>query len=227
VTTKSSILIAGANRGIGAEFVRQFLAAGWTVHGTARDDRGLAVIEAAGAVPHRLEMTSDDSIASLAAELDGVALDAVIANAGISGDLSLPIEAITPDEMLRVFDTNHFGVLLLTNALKPNLMAGNRRIAMGMSSLMSSISSNDWGTQYCYRASKTALNATWRSLATAWHPDGITCVLLRPGFVKTDMTNQQGMEVSVSVAGMLKVVEGLTLADTGRVIGFDGLDVPW
>ncbi len=223
----SSILIAGANRGIGAEFVHQFAAAGWTVHGTARDDSGLAAIAAAEAIPHRLDITSDASIEAFVTELDGIPLDAVIANAGISGDLSLPIEAIEPDEMLRVFDTNLFGVLLLVRALKPNLLAGNRRLAMAMSSLMSSISSNDWGTQYCYRASKTALNATWRSLATEWQPDGITCTLLRPGFVKTDMTNHQGMEVSVSVAGMLNVVENLTLADTGRVIGFDGLDVPW
>lgn len=227
MTTKGSILIAGANRGIGAEFVRQFLGAGWTVHGTARDERGLAAVAAAGAIPHQLDISSDASIAALADELTGVPLDAVLANAGISGDLSLPIEAIGPDEMLRVFDTNLFGVLLLNKALKSNLVAGKRRIAMGMSSLMSSISSNDWGTQYCYRASKTALNAAWRSLATEWQADGITCVLLRPGFVKTDMTNQQGMDVDVSVAGMLKVVEGLSLADTGRVIGFDGLDVPW
>lgn len=225
--TPPSILIAGANRGIGAEFVRQFLAAGWVVHGTARDERGLAAIAAAGAIPHRLDITDDAAIAALASELAGTPLDAVIANAGISGDLTLEPEAITADELLHVFDTNLFGVLLLVRALKPNLLAGNRRLAMAMSSLMSSIGANDWGTQYGYRATKTALNAAWRSLADEWRPDGVTCVLLRPGFVKTDMTNHQGMEVSVSVAGMLKVVESLTLADSGRVIGYDGLDVAW
>jgi NAD(P)-dependent dehydrogenase (short-subunit alcohol dehydrogenase family) len=92
---------------------------------------------------------------------------------------------------------------------------------------MSSISSNDWGTQYCYRASKTALNATWRSLADEWRPDGISCVLLRPGLVSTDMTEGRGMDASVSVAGMRNVVGSVALADTGRVIGFDGLDVAW
>ena len=227
MTAPPTILIAGANRGIGAEFVRQFLEAGWAVHGTARDDAGLAAIAAAGAVPHRLDITDDVAIAALAAELDGVALDVVIANSGISGDLTLSPEAIGPEEMLRVFDTNLFGVLLLVRALKPNLLAGERKLAMAMSSLMSSISANDWGTQYCYRASKTALNATWRSLADEWRGDGIGCVLLRPGFVKTDMTNHQGMEVSDSVAGMRQVIGGLSLADSGRVIGFDGLDVPW
>lgn len=222
-----TILIAGASRGIGREFVRQFLDAGWQVHATARGEADLAALSQAGAIAHMLDITSDASIAALADKLGGMPLDAVIANAGISGDLTLPIAAVGADEMLRVFDTNLFGVLLLVRALKPSLMAGERKLAMAMSSLMSSISANDWGTQYCYRATKTALNATWRSLADEWRPDGIGCVLLRPGFVKTDMTEHKGMDVEVSVAGMLNVVSKLTLADSGRVIGYDGLDVPW
>ncbi|MBB5753460.1 SDR family oxidoreductase [Prosthecomicrobium pneumaticum] len=223
----STILIAGASRGIGREFVRQFVAAGWTVHATARDGTGAAVLAAEGALPHRLDITDDASIAALAQELAGRPLDAVIANAGISGDLSLPLGAVSGAELARVFDTNLFGVLRLVAALKPNLRAGERKLALAMSSLMSSISSNDWSTQYAYRASKTALNAAWRSLATEWRPEGIACVLLRPGFVKTDMTGHQGMEVADSVAGMRAVVEGLDLSDSGRVIGYDGLDVPW
>ncbi|MDR3471133.1 MAG: SDR family NAD(P)-dependent oxidoreductase [Devosia sp.] len=222
-----NILIAGANRGIGREFARQALAADWTVHGTARNDKGLAEVEAAGATAHRLDITDDDSIAALASDLRGMPFDAVLANAGVSGDQTRPIAAIDWDEMRQVFDTNTFGPLRLISVLRPNLLKGERRLALGMSSLMSSISSNDWGTQHCYRASKTALNAMWRSLATEWQTDGITCVLLRPGFVNTDMTNHQGMDVAVSVAGMLGVVEQLTIRDSGRVIGFDGLDVPW
>jgi NAD(P)-dependent dehydrogenase (short-subunit alcohol dehydrogenase family) len=223
----SSILIAGASRGIGREFVTQFVAAGWDVHATARNAAGCADLTSAGAKAHLLDITSDDSIAALAAKLDGVPLDAVIANAGIAGDLHLPIEAIEAGEMLGVLDTNLFGVLLLIRALKPNIAASEKKLAMAMSSLMSSISANDWGTQYCYRASKTALNATWRSLADEWREDGIACVLLRPGLVKTEMSEGRGMEASVSVAGMLKEVGKMTLADSGRVIGFDGSDVPW
>jgi NAD(P)-dependent dehydrogenase (short-subunit alcohol dehydrogenase family) len=223
----SSILIAGASRGIGREFVRQFIAAGWQVHATARDDAGIALLADIGATPHRLEITSDASIAALRDEIDGLPLDAIIANAGISGDISLTMDAVTYAEMHQVIDTNTISVLLLLAALKPNLLLGERRLAMGMSSLMSSISSNTWGEQYAYRASKTALNAMWRSLADEWRGDAIACVLLRPGFVKTDMTAGRGMDVEVSVAGMLGVVEGLSLADTGRCIGYDGLDVAW
>lgn len=223
----STILIAGANRGIGREFVRQFAEAGWRVLATARDENGRQKLAEAGIQGLGLDITDDASIAALARTLDGVALDAVIANAGISGDVTLPTGAVTWPEMHRVMDTNALGAILLMAALKPNLLAGERRLALGMSSLMSSIGSNNWGTQYCYRASKTALNAMWRSLADEWRADGITCALLRPGFVKTDMTAHQGMEVAVSVAGMRAVVERLTIADTGRCIGFDGLDVPW
>jgi len=223
----STILIAGANRGIGREFVRQFAEAGWTVLATARDDEGRRRLAADGIEALELDITDDDSIEALAGTLQGVALDAVIANAGISGDVTLASEALTWPEFHRIVDTNTLGAVLLVAALKPNLLAGERRLALGMSSLMSSIGSNNWGTQYGYRASKTALNAMWRSLADEWRPEGITCALLRPGFVKTDMTDHQGMEVAVSVAGMLGVVDSLTIADTGRCIGFDGLDVPW
>jgi NAD(P)-dependent dehydrogenase (short-subunit alcohol dehydrogenase family) len=222
-----TILIAGANRGIGREFMRQSSAAGWTVHGTARDEKGLAAVAELGATPHRLDIADDASIAALASELEGIAFDAVFANAGVSGDQHLPVEEIDWAEFHHVAGTNTFGPLRLICALRSNLLLGDRRLALGMSSLMSSISANDWGTQHSYRASKTALNAMWRSLATAWQPDGITCVLLRPGFVATDMTNHKGLAVDVSVAGMLGVLENLTIADTGRVIGYDGLDVPW
>jgi NAD(P)-dependent dehydrogenase (short-subunit alcohol dehydrogenase family) len=223
----NTVLIASANRGIGREFVRQFGAAGWSVHATARGDAACASLAGSAAAVHRLDVTSDSSIAALGAALSGVPFDAILANAGITGDIALPVGAVDRAEMLRVFDTNAFGALRLMAAMKPNLIAGRRPLALGMSSLMSSISSNDWGEQYCYRASKTALNAMWRSLAEEWRTDGIACVLLRPGFVKTDMTNHQGMEVETSVGGMMKVIAGLSMADSGRVIGYDGLDVPW
>lgn len=223
----STILIAGANRGIGREFVRQFGARGWTVLATARNEAGRAALADSGAEILPLDITCDESIAALAAALNGRPLDAVIANAGISGDQTRAAEALDWAEFSRVMETNAVSPLMLMAALKPNLAAGERRLALGMSSLMSSIASNDWSTQYAYRASKTALNAMWRSLADEWRPDGITCALLRPGFVKTDMTGHQGMAVEVSVAGMVGVVERLSIADSGRCIGFDGLDVPW
>ncbi|MBV8538802.1 MAG: SDR family oxidoreductase [Alphaproteobacteria bacterium] len=225
-----SVLIAGANRGIGLEFVRQYTAAGWTVHATARSDAACAALAALdGHVrAHRLEITDPDSIAGLARELGSAPLDVLIANAGVASDLKRTPEQVDRRELLEVVTVNTFAPLHLAVALRPHLERGRLKIAAAMSSLMSSLARNTNGTQYVYRASKTALNAVWTSLAREWRPAGLICVLLRPGFVRTDMTGFKGeLDAPESVRGMRKVVASLTLADAGRLIGYDGLDLPW
>jgi NAD(P)-dependent dehydrogenase (short-subunit alcohol dehydrogenase family) len=174
-----------------------------------------------------LDVTQKSSIEALYVDLDGVPIDALIANAGIAVNLEAKPAEVTQEDFLKVVETNTFAPLALAAALKPNLLAGKLRIATAMSSLMSSIGANDWGTQYTYRASKTGLNAVWSALAREWKDDGIICTLLRPGLVATRMTNFNGIAVETSVAGMKKVVSGLTIADSGRIIGYDGTDVPW
>lgn len=225
-----SVLISGANRGIGEEFARQYASAGWTVHATARDRAHFPALRALGPNVrcHALEATSEESIAALAAGLAGEKLDVLIANAGISGDLARRPEQVDRREMLEVMAVNSFAPLHLAVALRPNLERGEKRLAIAVSSLMSSISANNWGTQYVYRASKTALNALWTSLAREWRPAGIACVLLRPGLVRTRMTDFKGdLTAEESVAGMRGVIDALSLADSGRLIGYDGKDVPW
>ncbi|RDE09545.1 SDR family oxidoreductase [Pelagibacterium lacus] len=225
----STVLITGGNRGIGLELARQYSAEGWTVLATARQPEQAEALATLGAqvsiVP--LEASDGASIQALAANLRGVPIDVLIANAGISGDLKAAAQAVSRDDFLNVMAVNVIGPLLLARALKPNVLLGQRRVVAAMSSLMSSISANDWGTQYAYRASKTALNAIWRTLAREWGADGLCCVLLRPGLVATDMTGGAGQPVQASVAGMRQVIEGLSLKDRGRLIGFDGQDVPW
>jgi len=160
--------------------------------------------------------------------LAGTAIDVLIANAGISGDLARSPEQIDQKEIIDVMAVNAFGALALAAALHPNIRAGSRKIAIAISSLMASLAMNDFGTQYVYRASKTALNALWTTLALEWRSDAIACVLLRPGLVRTRMNNFDGdLEARESVAGMRRVIAGLSLADTGRFIGYDGKDVPW
>ena len=225
-----SVLISGANRGIGLEFARQYAADGWQVYATARDMADTAELEALGerVVIHRLEVTDQRSIEALARVLGETPIDVLIANAGISGDLARPVERIDQREMVDVMAVNAFGALALAAALLPNLTAGTRKIAIAISSLMASIGMNDFGTQYVYRASKTALNALWTSLALEWRVHGIACVLLRPGLVRTRMTNFKGdLEARESVAAMRRVIAGLSLADSGRFISYDGKDMPW
>jgi NAD(P)-dependent dehydrogenase (short-subunit alcohol dehydrogenase family) len=224
----STILISGANRGIGFELARQFAADGWTVLGTARDPSSAGELDAiSGVTVLPLDVTQSSSIEALCDALDGRPIDVLIANAGIAFNLEAKPAEVTWEDFLKVVETNTFAPLALAAALKPNLLGGELKIATAMSSLMSSIGANDWGTQYTYRASKTGLNAVWSSLAAEWKPDGIICALLRPGLVATRMTNFSGIPVEASVAGMKAVVTGLTMSDSGRIIGYDGIDVPW
>lgn len=224
-----TILISGANRGIGLELARQYAADAWTVLGTARDPAEAGELAELGNNVRvlSLDVTVPQSLRALSAELAGEPVDVLIANAGTTGNLkATPIE-VTRDDFLQTMAINTFGPLALAAAIKSNILAGERKIATAMSSLMSSISRNDWATQYSYRASKTGLNAAWSALSIEWKQEGITCCLLRPGMVATRMTNFNGITAEESVAGMRAVVERLSLADTGRIIGYDGTDVPW
>jgi NAD(P)-dependent dehydrogenase (short-subunit alcohol dehydrogenase family) len=225
-----SVLISGANRGLGFEFARQYSREGWIVHATARDPGAATELAALGGAVHlhALDVADPASVTALAVRLAGEPIDVLIANAGILLDFQKPIHEIGQEDFLRVFAVNTFGPLALASALRPNLERGERKLATAMSSLMSSLSRNDWGTQHVYRASKTGLNAIWTALAKEWQPLGIACVLLRPGFVRTGMTAYHGdLDPPESILGLRRVIEGLTLADSGRLIGYDGQDLPW
>ena len=129
------------------------------------------------------------------------------------------METIGRTDFLDVFAVNTFGPLVLASALLPNIEIGKRKLATAMSSLMSSISRNDWGTQHVYRASKTALNAVWTSLAREWRPRGIACVLIRPGYVRTDMTKFQGdLDPPESVRGLRRYRAADRLRRRGRAV---------
>jgi NAD(P)-dependent dehydrogenase (short-subunit alcohol dehydrogenase family) len=224
-----TILISGANRGIGLELARQYAEDGWAVLGTARDVA--AADELAGLGPQvkvlPLDVVDPCSLEALGQELEGMPIDVLIANAGISGNLKARPEEVALDDFIEVMAVNTFAPLALAARLKPNILAGERKLVTAMSSLMSSIGRNDWGTQYSYRASKTGLNAVWSALALEWAQDGICCTLLRPGLVATRMTGFTGITAQESVTGMKAVIARLTLSDSGRIIGYDGQDVPW
>lgn len=224
-----TILISGANRGIGLELARQFAAGGWQVLATARAPDEATELRALGECVEIFELQVDSaaSLAALGDALKDRPIDVLFANAGITGDVGAKAAEVTREDFLQVQTVNGFAPFALAQALKGNVLAGKRKLVIAMSSLMSSVGANDWGTQYSYRASKTALNAGWSGLAAAWRPEGLTCVLLRPGMVATRMTNFTGIRAEDSVAGMKTVIEGLTTADSGRIIGYDGLDVPW
>lgn len=225
-----TVLITGANRGIGLEFARRYAADGWRVHAACRDPAGaqdLKKIKGDVAV-HRLDVTEAREVAALAKALEGEPIDLLINNAGIygaRGDGPGHMDYPAWEETLRV---NTLAPLRVSEALLPNVAASDKKLIVAITSRMASIELNVEGGSYAYRSSKAALNAAMRSLAADVRAKGVAVAVFSPGWVKTDMGGR-GAPVGVtdSVAGMRAVIARLTLADSGRFFNFEGKQIPW
>ena len=217
-----TVLITGANRGIGLEFARQYTADGWEVIGTARRPDDAVDLKRTGATVEVLDAADPSSIAALAARLAGRPIDVLIANAGVypqTTDLA---------EWSRAFATNCIGPTLLAEALRPNVATGGLRKMAAITSRMGSIADNSSGGAIAYRSSKAALNAAWHSLAHDLHRDGIAVALLHPGWVQTDMGGRGAMiDTRTSVSGLREVILNLTIERSGAFLNYDGQPLPW
>jgi NAD(P)-dependent dehydrogenase (short-subunit alcohol dehydrogenase family) len=225
-----TILISGASRGLGLEFARQYAGAGWQVHAACRDpDQATALRAVAGdVVLHPLEVTEKASLDELVLRLNGSPLDLLIANAGVSGPRSMTAELVDHDSWLETLAVNTIAPLALAGALRRNLERGQQKKVVAISSRLGSIACNDSGGFYAYRSSKAALNAVWKSLAVDWQAAGMICVVLHPGWVATDMGGASAdLQPPESVAGMRKVIEGLTPVANGHFFNYDGAELPW
>jgi NAD(P)-dependent dehydrogenase (short-subunit alcohol dehydrogenase family) len=222
-----TVLVTGANRGLGLEFVRQLRAAGATVIGTARNPEDASELAALGARVEQLDVTDPESVAALAARLGSTALDALFNNAGWFGCRDGFTEC-DPDVALREYEVNCLGPLRVTQVLVPALRAGDLKLVMNMSSGLGSIANNGRGTSVGYRASKAALNMVTATIAAELADEGFVCVSLSPGWVRTDMGGPNAnLSPEESVAGMLGVLAGLERSDNGRFYAHDGAELPW
>jgi len=221
-----TVLITGANRGIGLELVRQYAGDGWRVHACARDPKAateLAAIKGEITI-HRLDVADERQIAHLVKELKGDAIDILINNAGVGG----PDDSTDPDEWLKVFRVNTIAPVRIAEALLPNLEMGGGRIVLSLTSRMGSIADNGSGGSYAYRTSKAALNAAMKSLAVDWKRRGIVVVVAHPGWVKTDMGGPSAqISPQRSVAGLRQKLLTLKPADSGSFFNYDGSALPW
>ena len=225
--TAMTVLVTGANRGIGLELTRQLRAQGHQVIGTARNIQDVAELKETGAVVVQLDVADSDSVRAMAKELEGQKIDLLINNAGMSGHNAESFAETDFDQLGVTFDVNSLGPMRVTQALLPNLLAGNGKTVIQVSSTMGSIANNAGG-YYGYRASKAALNMLNKSLALELTNLGITCVVLHPGWVQTRMGGPDAVITTQdSVSGMILVIANLGIEDTGRFLDYQGNELPW
>jgi NAD(P)-dependent dehydrogenase (short-subunit alcohol dehydrogenase family) len=221
----AAALIIGASRGIGRELVRQYLAERWRVIATARTGEQCAELSAMGAQAFPLDVNNAESVAALAWSMDGEQLDAAFLVAGVFGPRhdGFPTE----DEFDAVMHTNVLAAMRLLPLIGPMVALGRGKLAV-LSSRMASIGSRTSANGSLYRASKAALNSVLKDASIAFGPQGATCVAFHPGSVQTDMGGAGAhTPVDQSVAALRKTLAGLTAADNGSFLNYDGTPIPW
>lgn len=237
----TTLLITGANRGLGLDFTQRFAKAGWRIHACCRaPDRADALQTLAKShdvTLHALDVSDFAQIDALKSTLRDEPVDVLFNNAGImetsQRTLSLDhtnqmFDTLDEDEWMAVMRVNTMAPLRMCEVFVDNVAASKRKQILMMSSIVGSIGSNQTPRWYHYATSKTALNMVMRNLAADLKERGITVVSLHPGWTQTDMGGPSAaLTVGESVGGMVKVITALTPADSGRFIAWNGEDVPW
>lgn len=225
-----SVLITGANRGLGLEFTRQYAADGWRVFAACRDPAGardLAAVEG-DVSAETLDVDDGPQVAALANKLSGQPIDVLINNAGIYGPKDVTRDTVVYDAWGQVFRTNAMSPLAVSAAFAVHVAQGGQKKIITLSSIMGSIAENDSSGDFIYRSSKAAVNAVMKSLAGDLKSEGITVAVLHPGWVRTDMGGPDAaIEAPESVTGMRAVIAGLKESDSGRFLNYDGTEIPW
>lgn len=220
-------IVTGAGRGLGLELTRQLVDRGHEVIATVRRPEAAAPLETLGATVEQLDVASIESIGAFRDRLGGRPVDLLVNNAGM-GVGGHDFAAEDWGQLARFFQVNATGPMQLAQALLPNLLAGTGRRVVNVTSKMGSIADNTSGGAYGYRASKAALNMLTKSMSIDLRADGIVAIVIHPGWVATDMGGPAApLSSTESVAGMLKVVEGLGPEDSGRFLSYLGETIPW
>ncbi len=230
-----TVLITGANRGIGLAFAQQYANAGWKVLACTRKLdygdglSGLVAEYPSQVLPYELDVANHEQIDRFSDMLSNVSIDLLINNAGIypksgAGEFG----GIDYDAWADSFRVNTMAPLKLVESFSPQITCSELKTIVTITSKMGSVTDNKSGGSYIYRSSKSAVNIVMKSLALDLKSFGITAVLLHPGWVKTDMGGAGGLiTAEQSVTGMRKVIDQLTPEDSGCFYTFDGQVVPW
>jgi len=228
-------LITGANRGIGLEFSKQLADDGWRVLACCRNPEKSDVLnKLAAKYPDQitlcvLDVADHGQIKRLSQTLANKSIDLLINNAGVyPGTKGSSFGHTDYEAWAHAFLVNTMAPLRMAEEFITQITRSSRKTIVTITSKMGSVADNSRGGSYIYRSSKSAVNMVVKSLAIDLRSNGIISVLLHPGWVRTDMGGQNGLiSAEQSVFGMLSVIRGITLADSGKFIAYDGQIVPW
>ena len=228
-----TILITGANRGIGLEFVKQYANEQCQVIACCRNPSLAKELTAlndknANVDLLTLDINNQDHIEQLKNQFSNKPLDCLINNAGVYGKSGETFATLSTENMINTFSSNVCGTLSVCQALLQPISKSQEKMIVTISSKMGSIDDNQSGSAYAYRASKTALNAVMKSLAIDTKPKGIRVLILHPGWVKTDMGGPNAaISTEKSVTGMRHVIDHLDTSDSGNFYNYDGSPISW
>lgn len=226
-----TVVITGANRGIGLGLTRSFLERGKRViatHRTPGASGDLRALAGSGSLSlSQLDVIDGASVSRLSSELAGQVVDVLVNNAGITGGPHQGVEDMDYGAWLDAFEVNAIAPFRLATALRVNLMRAPRPRVVTLSSQMASLNRKSRGS-FAYRSSKAAVNKVMQVLALEFSEDGIIVCPVHPGWVRTDMGGSNA-EISVeeSASGLVDLIDSLTPAQSGRFWTWEGNEHPW
>ena len=227
------VLVTGANRGIGLEFVRQLVEDGHDVIATAREPQKASELNeiknkhSDRLQLHALDISDAHSVTRVSEAVGDEPIDVLINNAGTYPD-SGRLGALDYEACLKGFEVNTLGALRVSEAFAGRVAHSHKRCIVNVTSQMGSIDDNGSGGSYAYRMSKAALNMATRSLARDLRSQNVIVFVIHPGWVQTDMGGPNAqISPERSVRGILSVVDHATMTQSGHFMNWDGDEIAW
>ncbi len=228
-----TLLITGANRGIGLELCKQYLDQGWEVHACCRKPEKASQLNKLANKNkqlhvHELEVTNEKQMDALKKTLKDKPIDILLNNAGVHALGASQFGKTDNKAWEEAVAVNLLAPMKMMEHFVNNVAISDKKIIASISSKMGSIEDNSSGGSYAYRATKAALNAVMVSAAHDLRHLGIIALILHPGWVRTDMGGPNG-EISVkeSARNLRKILDECTLEDSGKFFDIDGAIIPW
>lgn len=228
-----TLLITGANRGIGLELCKQYLAEGWNVHACCRKpskakDLNMLANKNKKLTIHELEVTKEKQMDALKKGLKDKPVDILINNAGVHALGASQFGKSDNKAWEEAVAVNLIAPMKMMEHFVENIAMSDKKIIASMSSKMGSMEDNGSGGAYAYRATKAALNAVMVSASLDLRHLDITALILHPGWVRTDMGGPNG-EISVEESAQMlrKILSECKLTDSGKFFDIDGSTIAW